>query len=76
MPKKNQTPVFLKVYKDKAGVETFKQFEMERQEDGKYALLPNSIALNEDGTPKIRAMNRAARRLTPEDRELRKRLRQ
>lgn len=79
MPKKRQTPVFLKVYLDKDKKETFSPYRMEAVEnpDGTKvnSIVPNIRAEDESGNPKFVPVNRAARRALPEYREKRKLIR-
>lgn len=72
MPKKRQEPIFLNVYKDKEGKETFQPYRLEKMENGMTMGLPNERSLDENGNPKRRAMNRAARRILPSWKERRK----
>lgn len=72
MPKKNQTPVFLAIYVDKEGKETFEPFRVEMTDmEGSPVrmVVANERAKNEDGSSKTKAMNRAARRLLPSHKE-------
>lgn len=78
MPKKKQQPVYLPIYTDAEGKQTFNAYrfqEVEKDGEKKLEVVRNEMAKNEDGTLFIKPMNRAARRATKQYREQRKLLR-
>jgi hypothetical protein len=64
--KKPQQAIFLPIYLDKDGKETFQPFRIDAVGEGEektLTVVPNEQAKTETGKPKTKAMNRAARRI-------------
>lgn len=66
MTKRAQQAVFLSIFKDKDGKETFQPYRVEQKKDSdkmELAAVPNEPSLDENGKAKVKAMNRAARNI-------------